>query len=83
MTKHTTMMTEETQLVPNSSQNSNDESSLLMQKKHRLLGAVVVLCITFFGVSLRVDDGGTTGIKFGSDLGRQLRKGRTGRRAVL
>ena len=77
------MMNKETQLVPKNSPNSNDVSSLLMQKKHRLLGAVVVLCITFFGVSLRVDDGSTTGIKFGSDLGRQLRKGRTGHGAVL
>jgi len=51
------MMTEETELVPNSSPNSmsNDES-LLLQKKRRLLGAVA-MCITFFGVGLRM---GTT-----------------------
>ena len=77
------MMNKETQLVPKNSPNSNDVSSLLMQKKHRLLGAEVVLCITFFGVSLRVDDGGTTGIKFSGDLGRQLRHGSTRRGAVL
>jgi len=54
MTKHTTMMTEETQLVPNSSQNSVRElSSLLMQRNRRILGAVV-LCIAFFGVGLRI-----------------------------
>ena len=54
MMKHTTMMTEETQLVANS---SKDGSPLLMQRKHRILGAVV-LCITFFGVGLRM--GATT-----------------------
>ena len=57
MTKHTTMLTEATQLVPNSSQNSSSEVSLLlMQRKRRFLGAVV-LCVTLFGVGLRM---GTT-----------------------
>ena len=50
------MMTEKTQLVAKNSPNSNDVSSLLTQKKRRFLGAVV-LCITFFGVGLRM---GTT-----------------------
>ena len=56
MTKHTTTMTEETQLVANSSTHSNKVLSLL-QKKRRTLGAVV-LCIAFFGAGLRM--GGTT-----------------------
>ena len=56
MMKHTEMMTEETQLVANNSQNSSELSSLLMQRKRRILGAVV-LCITFFGAGLKM---GTT-----------------------
>ena len=58
MTKHTTMLTEATQLVPNSSQNSSsiEVSLLLVQRKRRFLGAVV-LCVTLFGVGLRM---GTT-----------------------
>lgn len=59
MMKHTTMMTEKTQLVANSSHHSSSKlSSLLMQRKRRIIGAVV-LCITFFGVGLRM---GTTTI---------------------
>ena len=52
--KHTKMMTEETQLIANSSQiNSSELSSMQRKRQYRILGAVA-LCITFFGVGLRV-----------------------------